>query len=259
MGQYIINTDKAYTQIICNTSVSIVGNYPNEAMRVSYSFQVRLTEYGSWYYNGYVFKFDGKTHTVNISISFGSGGGTTGVLASGYIDYSMGGTRYLAKSSSFSGSGIFSGSGTWSESATINEPNNYNLSGISNVTPFSVTLTSVFTNRFNFWQYVIYDTISGIQWNPTDNRNSCTTTISGLNPEQTYNFRMLCSSPDQAHKFTSGSTYDIKVTLPADQESAYIKVSGSWRNGKVWFKTGGSWRKVKAIYVKSNGIWKKSK
>lgn len=77
--------------------------------------------------------------------------------------------------------------------------------------------------------------------------------FSGLSEETTYYIRCRVRSSDSG--VWSGYVYSSAFTTPADQVRAYIKQSGTWKQGKVYVKINGSWVKAKKVYVKKDGQW----
>ena len=183
MASFIVGTTDAYTQLICNTSSELIGNYPSITFRIHYNFQVRLTNYGSWYYNGFRLNFHNKSHSVNLACSFGSGGGTTGVLASGYVDLPIAG-QTTNHAPGFSCSGPFSGNGIARESQTI--PNGTLSSNIVSYNHNSCVINVSMSSPRNYFYTLIYnDTDKKVAIYSAANGNN---TITGLSPGKSYLF-----------------------------------------------------------------------
>lgn len=158
MGQYIVGTSDRYTQLICNTSSELIGDYPSITFRIHYNFQVRLTNYGSWYYNAFRLNFHTNQHTVNLACSFGGGGGTTGVLASGYIDLPIYG-QSTTHTPGFSCSGPFSGNGVATENQTI--PNGTLSSNLVSYDHDSCVVNVVINNPRNYFYVKVIEGLQG--------------------------------------------------------------------------------------------------
>lgn len=44
-----------------------------------------------------------------------------------------------------------------------------------------------------------------------------------------------------------------------DQTKGKFKINGEWKQGKIWVKSNGVWQKSKKTYIKVNGVWVKGK
>ena len=54
---------------------------------------------------------------------------------------------------------------------------------------------------------------------------------------------------------TNGGTVNLYAVWANDQALVRIKVDGSWKTGKVWYKTGDSWKVVTQLQHKVGGTW----
>ena len=81
---------------------------------------------------------------------------------------------------------------------------------------------------------------------------STTATASGLNEETDYLFVVSATN-------IMGTNYSssIAITTLVDQAKIRIKLNGAWKQGKTWIKLNNQWVKVKKVYIKENGTWKK--
>lgn len=175
MAQNIVGTSDAYTQLICNTSSELIGDWPNITFRIHYNFQVRITGSGAWYYNGFRLVFHTNAHSVNLAIS--GSGVTSGVLASGYIDLGIGG-QSTTHGPGFGCSGPFSGSGIAYETQTI--PNGSMTSNLVSYDHNSCVINIAMSNPRNYFYAKIYEGTSGhVVINEAVNGNN---TITGLTP-----------------------------------------------------------------------------
>lgn len=175
-------------KLLVETKVSLTGNYPDIKASVAYNFKIKTLVTASCYWNGYKFVFDGMAHTANVNFSFGSSGGTTGVLASGTKTYSLGTAKKISKTIKASCSGLWDCSGNVSfTSPTISAPTNYGLS-VSSITEKSVKITHTLTNVRGYWRVRLKDKNSGKTWTLSSNTGNGSTTISGLTPNTSYSF-----------------------------------------------------------------------
>lgn len=175
-------------KLLVETKVSLTGNYPDIKASVAYNFKIKTLVTASCYWNGYKFVFDGMAHTANVNFSFGSSGGTTGVLASGTKTYSLGTAKKISKTIKASCSGLWACSGNVSfTSPTISAPTNYGLS-VSSITEKSVKITHTLTNVRCYWRVRLKDKNSGKTWTLSSNTGNGSTTISGLTPNTSYSF-----------------------------------------------------------------------
>lgn len=211
MGQTIIGTSDAYTQLICNHSSELIGDYPNITFRIHYNFQVRITTSGSWYWNGFSLWFHTTPHKVNLSMS----GGTTGVLASGYIDLGIGGlsTTHVP---GFGCSGPFSASGTISETQTIATG-----SMAANLVSYghnSAVINIALSSPRNYWYARIFNATDGT-WAISSASNGHNT-LSGLTPGKNYTFHVEMWRRD-------GSSYSSQVKV------SFMTTGFSYLDGNV--------------------------
>ena len=58
---------------------------------------------------------------------------------------------------------------------------------------------------------------------------------------------------------TPSGNMTLKAVWDYDQATAYVKSSGAWTKGKVYYKENGVWVKAKKIYTKVNGTWVEGK
>ncbi|OCN03599.1 hypothetical protein A4S06_05405 [Erysipelotrichaceae bacterium MTC7] len=223
MAQYIVGTTDAYTKLIVNTSASITGSYPNLGFKVNYSFQIRLTAQGSWYYNNCTFNFNGNKHNINLGFAFGSGGGTTGVLASGSQTYGWGARTTKHEPGFQFTSGGFSGSGKCVEQLTI--PGTATLSAYMNGTTHNsatINLTRG-NNPYNYWYVRIYNTTAYLYKNDAPNGNNV---ISGLNAGTDYTFNVELWGRDGARmnsSYVQLKTRTSGISYLTGHNAAYIR------------------------------------
>lgn len=201
MATKTIDTTDAYTKLICTTSSELIGDYPNIKFRIHYNLKIKLTAYGSWYYNGADFWFHNTHHSVNLNLSFGSGGGTTGVLASGYIDLPISGVT-TKHAPGFGCSGPFTASSTITESQTI--ATGTMTANLDSCGHDSAVINIALTSPRNYWYARIYNanTESWAISSASNGKN----TISGLSPGTSYTFNVEMWS-------RSGSTYTKQIKI----------------------------------------------
>lgn len=213
MGQTIIGTSDRYTQLICNHSSELIGDYPNITFRIHYNFQVRITGSGSWFWNGFNLSFHTTTHKVNLSLS--GSGVTSGVLASGYIDLGIGGlsTTHVP---GFGCSGPFSASGTVTESQTIATG-----SMTANLVSYghnSAVINIALSSPRNYWYARIFNATDGT-WALSTASNG-QNTLSGLTPGKNYTFHVEMWRRD-------GSSYSSQVKV------SFMTTGFSYLDGNV--------------------------
>ena len=124
----------------------------------------------------------------------------------------------------------------------------------SDLNPFGVTLTvsaSIDPQRTLSYQF---SNDGGVNW--TASQSSEIYAWENLNEETTYSMFVKVIA---AHLGTNASDttaqYSLSITTPADQAKIRIKDNGTWKKGKMWYKTNGEWTKAKKVYIKVNGEW----
>lgn len=254
MAVYEVATTNAYTKLICTTATSIVGFYPNIAMRIRYGFHIKLTAYGSWYYNSFKFNFHGINHYINLNISFGAGGGTTGELAAGIQDFPWGSSPTQSHAPGFSCAGAFSGNGAVFETLSIPYPTNFHVYSITNITPFTAKVYhSLNPNTYGYWYVKLYDEKSKREWNANNNTGDGTTTLTDLTPETTYDMIVRLYNRNNTVQLIGAGT---RFKTLADQFKTKIKLNGVLKTIRLYQNVNKIFKKAKKAGMKKDGAIK---
>ena len=127
---------------------------------------------------------------------------------------------------------------------------------VNEITPFTakVNVTSSNSAFTNLIEYTILDSGGSIVSDPITS-TAYNYTFSSLNPETSYQARVRVRT-SESNIWSGYSTINF-VTL-SDQSQAWLKISGTWKKGKLFTKVNGTWRVVKEAFNKENGTWRKS-
>lgn len=99
--------------------------------------------------------------------------------------------------------GLYTGGGwTILASPTINNPTNLKLS-ITNITQNSCVVTHSFSNVQNYWFVRLWDRNTNTYYNLNTNNGNGATTLTGLNPNQTYAFELWACGRDGSYYYGS--------------------------------------------------------
>lgn len=87
---------------------------------------------------------------------------------------------------------------------------------------------------------------------------SCTSTfsISSLNANTSYNIKARVTANDTENNIQYG--FSSSLNFVSDGGAIKIKKSGTWRNATSDIKKNSAWEDVPEIYIKKNGVWKKT-
>lgn len=127
---------------------------------------------------------------------------------------------------------------------------------VSNITPFTCTLStsSSATGYTNGVEFSIYTTggtlVKSTQY--LDSNLQWSWAVSGLAEETSYvaKFRTRTTGSNNWSGY-----YTVNFTTLSDQARAWIKLNGTWVQGRVFAKINGNWTVAKKVYAKSNNNW----
>ena len=91
--------------------------------------------------------------------------------------------------------------------------------------------------------------------------------------ETSYTFNFTDAELDKLYKAMSSNSLQVRIylntnnnayrdyktvtmTLTGDQKTAKIKISNSWKRGKMWIKVEGTWKRG-VVWENVNGTWKR--
>lgn len=191
-------SNSPYVNIDLNVSnIYLSGDYPNITFHFDCDFNYYCPD--GWAsmsmsninFNTQITDYATETKTENVSFNL-TAGQESARYGSNYYNPSMGKSRQRTVDvHAWVSNGTFTGGGwTTVTSPAIPAPSAYSISSITNITERSVTVSHVLTNVRNYWYVNLYDEITGKYWNLNNDTGNGTTTITGLNPNQTYRFRL---------------------------------------------------------------------
>lgn len=157
--------------------------------------------YASMYYDGVNFHtqvsgYETETKSANVAFNI-SAGQESARYGDNYYNPHLGNSRQRTVDvHAWISNGLFTGGGwTTVASPTIGDPSNLQIS-ISSVSENSCVVTHNFTNNRNYWYVRLWDRNTRTYYNLNNNTGSGTTTITGLNPNQTYAFELWACGRD---------------------------------------------------------------
>lgn len=212
-------------------------NVTNTTARINYSVDIPYS-YINLYLNGQQYGGNITTSPINL----------TGLKEN---------TQYEAYAKAY-GNGAFGNPSNTIKFKTYIKPSGVKSTSVGDILPFSATAycNSDNVNNTPLYEYALCDinknVVQGAYTTPNSYYN-----FTGLQEETSYYIRCRVKSGDSGA--WSDYVYTPLFTTPADQTRSYIKSDGTWKQGKVFYKTNGEWKKIKKAYIKINGEWKLAK
>ena len=143
-------------------------------------------------------------------------------------------------------------------STTLNNPT-IGTPTVTNILPFSCTVSasgSVTPSRTLNYRF---SKDNGSTW--TAYQVSNTYNWTGLSEETSYTMKVQVKAIHTGTNAsdTTATSGGVSITTPADQAKISIKINGTWKKGKCWYKKNDTWVKAKKFYIKTNDTWKRNK